>query len=196
MQKKIVDPLLILASSSPRRKDLLKKAGLIFSVVPSSFDEQSVSIGSHEEYVRFLAKEKTAEVSKTYPDKWVLGADTIVVCLDERLEKPKSDKDAKRILNLLSGKKHQVITGYAMSCTAENTVFSEAVTTDVYFKCLTEKEIQWYINTREPFGKAGAYAIQGKGSRFVKAIDGSYTNVVGLPVYEVIEFLLSKKVIQ
>ena len=126
----------------------------------------------------------------------MLGADTIVTCLDERLEKPKSKTDAKRMLKLLSGQMHQVITGYAMSCTAENTVFSEAITTDVYFKCLTDEDIRWYINTREPFGKAGAYAIQGIGSRFVKAIHGSYTNVVGLPVYEVIDFLLSKNIIQ
>ena len=196
MPKKIFDPLIVLASSSPRRKDLLKQAGLTFSVVPSCFDEQSVSIKSHEEFTRLLAKGKAADISKKYTAKWVVGADTIVICKNERLGKPKSKKDAQRMLKLLSGQMHQVITGYAISCIVENILFSDTVTTDVYFKCLTDREIQWYIDTQEPFGKAGAYAIQGIGSRFVKNIHGSYTNVVGLPVYEVIEFLLSKNVIQ
>lgn len=196
MSKKKFDPLLIiLASGSPRRKDLLNQAGLIFSVVPSSFDEQSVCIESNEEFVKTIAEKKAADVSKKHSDKWVIGADTIVTCKNKRLGKPKSKKDARRMLKLLSGKMHHVITGYAVKCSDKNIMFSDTVTTKVYFKSLTDREIKWYIDTKEPFDKAGAYAIQGIGSRFVKTIYGSYTNVVGLPVYEVIEFLASKNVI-
>jgi septum formation protein len=111
------------------------------------------------------------------------------------LGKPSSQDDARKMLQNLSGRTHQVYTGYAIQCIAENHLFSDAVKTDVKFKQLTDQEIEWYIHTKEPFDKAGAYAIQGLGTFLVREINGSYTNVVGLPVCEVIEHLLQQGVI-
>ena len=192
-QKK--DPLIILASESPRRKYLLEQAGLTFTVVPSRFDEGSVEPTTPKQTVTMLADAKAAEVSARYPSSWVIGADTIV-CIDGRiLGKPASEQKACEMLRRLSGRTHQVFTGYSIVCGSKNRHFSDTVTTDVVFKDLTEDEIQWYIRTNEPFDKAGAYAIQGLGTFLVRRINGSYTNVVGLPVCEVIEYLIKEKVI-
>ncbi len=178
---------LILASKSPRRKELLIKAGLSFSVVHSSFDESSAPAVPPEQYVKYLAEAKASDVAGSYPDKWILGADTIVLAGGNILGKPESGRDAFSMLKHLSGRLHHVITGYSICCKQNGYSFTDSVTTEVVFKNLTETEIDWYIGTKEPFGKAGGYAIQGLGSRFVKRINGSYPNVVGLPVYEVIE---------
>lgn len=186
---------LILASKSPRRRYLLEQAGLKFSVTPSDIDETTIPLSSPETYVRRLAEAKAVSVSQKYPDKWVIGADTIVLNNGEILGKPRSEDDARTMLEQLSGQTHQVLTGYAVVCEAKNRKFSETVTTDVLFKHLTDEEIQWYIQTKEPFGKAGSYAIQGIGSFLVKRISGSYTNVVGIPVCEVIEFLIKEEII-
>jgi septum formation protein len=189
------DSLIILASKSPRRRYLLEQAGLVFSVVPSGIDETALPVSSPEIYVREMAEAKAADVSEKYPDKWVIGADTIVLIDGNILGKPGSKAEAYAMLKRLSGKTHQVLTGYAISCKTENLNFSETVKTEVLFKTLTDAEIDWYIHTSEPFDKAGAYAIQGLGTFLVKRINGSYTNVVGLPVCEVVEFLLGKGVI-
>ena len=186
---------LILASRSPRRRFLLKQAGLKFSVIPSKFDENSVTLSSPESYVRLLAEGKAKDISMQYPDSWIIGADTIVFIDNSILGKPDSRAEARKMLKRLSGKIHQVITGYCICCRAKDRFFSETVKTDVYFKKLTEKEIDWYINSGEPFDKAGAYAIQGIGTFLVKRINGSYTNVVGLPVCEVLGFLISEGII-
>jgi nucleoside triphosphate pyrophosphatase len=185
-------PVLILASSSPRRSYLLRQAGLKFTVIPSDFDENSVSLSSPETYVKVLAEAKATDVSKTYPESWVIGADTIVVINGTILGKPDSKEQARTMLKRLSGKTHQVYTGYCICCHAKERSFSNTVKTDVFFKNLADNEIEWYINTSEPFDKAGAYAIQGLGTFIVKSIKGSYTNVVGLPVCEVIEFLIQE----
>ncbi len=185
----------ILASKSPRRRYLLEQAGLKFSVMPSHIDETKIPLSSPEIYVRILSEAKAGSVSQKYPDKWVIGADTIVLNNGEILGKPQSKDDARTMLKQLSGQTHQVLTGYAVACKAKNRKFSETVKTDVLFKHLTDEEIQWYIQTKEPFGKAGSYAIQGIGSFLVKSIRGSYTNVVGLPVCEVIEFLIKEEII-
>jgi septum formation protein len=124
-----------------------------------------------------------------------VGADTIVRIEGTILGKPKSRDDAREMLNRLSGKTHQVLTGFAVCCENRSFNHSETVTTDVQFKALTPKEIEWYIHTQEPFDKAGAYAIQGLGTFLVKRINGSYTNVVGLPVCEVIDVLLKEGII-
>ena len=187
-------PRLILASSSPRRSYLLDQAGLTFTVIPSSFDENSVSLSTPEIYVKALAEAKAADVSKAYPESWVIGADTIVVIDGKILGKPDSKEQARTMLKSLSGKTHQVHTGYCICCRAKERTFSNTVKTDVLFKNLADNEIEWYINTSEPFDKAGAYAIQGLGTFIVKSIKGSYTNVVGLPVCEVIEFLIEEGV--
>jgi septum formation protein len=186
---------LILASKSPRRRYLLEQAGLKFSVMPSNIDETKIPLSSPETYVRHLSEAKADSISQQYPDKWVIGADTIVLNNGEILGKPQSEDDARTMLKQLSGQTHQVLTGYAVVCKAKNRKFSETIKTDVLFKYLTDEEIQWYIQTKEPFGKAGSYAIQGIGSFLVKSICGSYTNVVGLPVCEVIEFLIKEEII-
>jgi len=189
------DPLLILASKSPRRRYLLEQAGLKFSVIPSSIDETTIPLCEPETYVRILSEAKARDISRKYPEKWVIGADTIVLKNSNMLGKPKSRDEARTMLTLLSGQTHQVLTGYAVCCKAKNKMFSETVKTDVRFKNLTRDEIEWYIHTKEPFDKAGSYAIQGLGTFLVKSINGSYTNVVGLPVCEVIELLIDEGVV-
>jgi len=189
-------PVIILASKSPRRRYLLEQAGLSFSVVPSDIDETRVPISSPETYVRILSELKADNVSERYPEKWVIGADTIVLKNGAVLGKPASMDEARTMLKQLSGQTHQVLTGYAICCKAKNRKFSETIKTDVLFKHLTDEEIEWYIHTKEPFDKAGSYAIQGLGTFIVKSIRGSYTNVVGLPVCEVIEFLIKEGIIQ
>jgi septum formation protein len=196
MNKPYDRPKLILASKSPRRSDLLKQAGLTFSIIPSEFDESSVTMSDPESYVRTLAKSKATDISKKHPDCWVLGADTIVLIDDSILGKPGSKEEARSMLKQLSGKTHQVITGYCLCCQTTNDIIAEAVKTDVRFKTLSDAEIEWYIQTGEPFDKAGAYAIQGIGTLLVKSINGSYTNVVGLPVCEVIEFLINRGIME
>jgi len=189
------DSMIILASKSPRRRYLLQQAGLSFRVIPSSIDETSVTISSPETYVRLLSEAKANDVAVKYPDKWVIGADTIVLQEGTMLGKPRSQTEARAMIKRLSGQTHQVLTGYSICCKAKSRCFSETIKTDVLFKNLTDEEIEWYIQTKEPFDKAGAYAIQGLGTFLVKSINGSYTNVVGLPVCEVIEFLLKEGVI-
>lgn len=189
------EPLLILASKSPRRRYLLEQAGLVFSVIPSSIDETRIPLSAPETYVRALSEAKARDISRKHPEKWVIGADTIVLQNKDILGKPGSRDEARTMLRQLSGQTHQVLTGYAVCCRAKNKMFSETVKTDVLFKHLTSEEIEWYIHTKEPFDKAGSYAIQGLGTFLVKSINGSYTNVVGLPVCEVIEFLIKEGII-
>ena len=196
MNKPHDHPKLILASKSPRRKDLLEQAGLTFSIIPNDFDESSVTMSDPVSYVQALAKAKAIDVSKKYADSWVLGADTIVLIDGCILGKPGSIDEARSMLKKLSGKMHQVITGYCLCRQTENDIISGTVKTNVRFKTLRDAEIEWYIQTGEPFDKAGAYAIQGIGAFLVKSIDGSYTNVVGLPVCEVIEHLINEGVVE
>jgi septum formation protein len=187
---------LILASKSPRRSELLEQAGLTFSVIPSDFDESTVALSDPNSYVTTLAESKALDISAKHPGAWVIGADTIVLIDHKILGKPGSSKEAQNMLERLSDKTHQVLTGYCICCEKKNRVFSETVKTDVRFKKLADAEIKWYIQTGEPFDKAGAYAIQGIGTFLVKSIIGSYTNVVGLPVCEVIECLTKEGVIR
>jgi septum formation protein len=196
MKNSATGPKLILASRSPRRRNLLEQAGIEFSVIPSSFDENSVKLSAPDVYARQLAESKARDISGQYPASWVIGADTIVFIDDTILGKPGSKSEARTMLKSLSGKTHQVLTGYCVCCQKIDWFFSDAVKTDVRFKKLTENEIDWYINSGEPFGKAGAYAIQGIGAFLVKRIEGSYTNVVGLPLCEVVELLINEKIIE
>ncbi len=146
-------------------------------------------------YVRTLAESKAIAISEKHPDSWVIGADTIVLIEHRVLGKPDSKDAARDMLRRLSGKSHQVLTGYCICHKREDRLFSDTVKTDVRFKNLSDPEIEWYIQTGEPFDKAGAYGIQGIGSFLVKSINGSYTNVVGLPVCEVIDFLIKEGVL-
>jgi len=196
MKNPATGPKVILASQSPRRRYLLEQAGIEFSVIPSRFDESSLELSSPDVYVRQLAESKARDISEQYPDSWVIGADTIVFIDGTILGKPGSESEARTMLKSLSGKTHQVLTGYCICCHRIGRLFSDATKTDVRFKKLTEREINWYIKSGEPFGKAGAYAIQGIGTFLVRRINGSYTNVVGLPVCEVAEFLINEKIIE
>jgi septum formation protein len=189
-------PQLILASQSPRRRYLLEQAGLTFAVIPSTFDEDSVQLTDPADYVKTLAEAKATEISHQYPDSWTIGADTIVTLDDAILGKPGDPRDARQMLERLSGQLHRVFTGYAIVCKNKQACISDAVKTDVQFKDLTTDEIDWYIQTGEPFDKAGAYAIQGLGTFLVRRINGSYTNVVGLPVCELIEALIKIGVVK
>lgn len=192
---KDLPPKLILASQSPRRKYLLEQAGLEFEVIPSAFKESSVAISDPDTYVTKLAEGKATAVAEIYPESWVIGADTIVWSQGNILGKPGSEDEARAMLKQLSGRNHQVFTGYAFVCCSKGRNVSSATRTDVLFKNLSDTEIDWYVQSGEPFDKAGAYAIQGIGTFLVRSISGSYTNVVGLPVCEVIEFLLEEGIV-
>ncbi len=187
---------LILASRSPRRSYLLEQAGLVFTIRPSDIDESALPVCAPGPYARQLAEIKTADIAAKHPDCWVIGADTIVVIDGDILGKPDSMGAARRMLRQLSGQTHQVITGFAIFCEAETHRYSDTISTEVTFKALSDEEIEWYIQTNEPFDKAGAYAIQGIGTFLVRSIHGSYTNVVGLPVCEVIEHLIGEGVVK
>ena len=195
MKKPDKQPRLILASKSPRRRNLLEQAGLEFTVVPSEFDEGSVNLSSPETYVKCLAESKAQDIAQQHPDSWIIGADTIVLINHTILGKPASGDEARMMLESLSGKIHRVLTGYCICHKNKACIFSEIVSTEVLFKQLTRREIDWYIRSGEPFDKAGAYAIQGLGTFLVKRINGSYTNVVGLPVCEVLDFLVKHGVV-
>jgi septum formation protein len=187
---------IILASQSPRRRYLLEQAGLTFTVIPGTVDESRIPITAPANYARVLAEAKAADTAGSHPGSWIIGADTIVHIDDMILGKPGSRDDARSMLNRLSGQTHEVLTGYCIRCKALDRKFSETVATEVLFKQLSARETEWYIHTDEPFDKAGAYAIQGLGTFLVKSVNGSYTNVVGLPVCEVIEFLIKENVIR
>jgi len=196
MVKKTQKGRIILASQSPRRKYLLSQAGLEFDVLPSDIDEGSLPMDKPGPYTCKLSQAKAKEIAVSNPDCWVIAADTIVVIGDEILGKPEGLDAARSMLRRLSGQTHQVYTGYTICCELAGKTITDSVCTDVIFKELSDEEIEWYVHTTEPFDKAGAYAIQGLGTFLVKRINGSYTNVVGLPVCEVIEYLISEKVVR
>ena len=174
---------LILASASPRRKELLDQVGIKYEVIPSSVEEHIEDIdGTPAEKAENLAYFKAMDVATKLNDCLVLGADTIVVIDNEILGKPIDLVDAKRMLIKLSGKEHKVITGVALIDTNKNVEMISHETTSVKFRVLTSKMIDSYIATQEPMGKAGAYAIQGFGALLIEGINGCYSNVVGLPL--------------
>ncbi len=187
---------LILASASPRRQELLRSAGVPLQVVPGNTDESFHPGEQPEKHVLRLARAKAQEIAKQFPDRWILAADTEVVIDGQVLGKPKDAKEARKMLWLLSGREHRVITGYCLLQAAEGKGKEGQVTTRVYFKRLAPAEIRWYISTGEPFDKAGGYAIQGRGAFMIKRIAGSYTNVVGLPLCEVMEALKETKAVK
>ena len=180
---------LILASESPRRYELLKQVGLDFDVIPSGIEEDYIKGESPRKHVLRLAEAKALDVGNQHPDRWIIAADTIV-CVDHSiLGKPKSREEAKKMLRRLSGKGHRVLTGFSVHHLKKRKGDREAVQTAVRVKKLTQAEMEWYIRTGEPFDKAGGYAVQGIGSFMIESIKGSYTNVVGLPIYELIQML-------
>ena len=176
-------PLFILASKSPRRKELLKNIGLEAEIIPANVDESALGMLSPEKLVTQLALLKASDVARSFRgDTYVIGADTVVVSDGKVFGKPENIEDAKRMLSLLSGNTHSVYTGYCVVCCKDGTSVSKYEKTDVTFRELSQAEIDAYVKTREPMDKAGAYGIQEKGSIFIEKINGDYFNVVGLPV--------------
>jgi septum formation protein len=175
----MVKNVLVLASQSPRRAEILRQAGIRFVVRAVSVDETPQSGETPEDYVRRLAEAKARAVPAG-PDEIVLGADTTVVVDDELLAKPADAIDARRMLTALSGRRHEVITGICLR-RGEEQICDHAVTT-VWFAPLSEQEIDEYVASGEPMDKAGAYAVQGAASKFIPRIEGCYYNVMGLPV--------------
>ncbi|MBX9603555.1 MAG: Maf family protein [Bryobacteraceae bacterium] len=171
--------MLILASQSPRRRELLQAAGIPFQIRVSPVEEKHVAGESPEAYVLRLSRAK-AEAAGLRPGETVLGADTVVVLDGHILEKPVDYADACRMLRMLSGRDHAVITGVCLI--SDSRVIQDSVTTRVVFGPLSDREIEEYAASGEPMDKAGAYAIQGLASKFIERIEGDYTNVVGLPV--------------
>lgn len=186
---------IILASGSPRRRELLADLGLDFEVHPSSAEEPAPSPDEAPmDYVKRMAEMKTLDIAVHFADKPVLGADTIVVLDGRIMGKPKDSDDALEMLTTLSGRTHQVITGFCLSLPGGETTM-KAISTDVEMRISSEAELKGYIETGEPMDKAGAYAIQGIGTFLVIGIQGSYTNVVGLPVARVLDTLIETKIV-
>ena len=181
---------LILASKSPRRYDLLKQMDLNFEVIPSTVEEVFAQVESPREHVIRLAEAKALDVANRFPENWVIGADTIVYVDGIILGKPKSREEALEMLRLISGKEHRVLTGVSVRHFKKGKSECETVETAVRVKTLSQAEMDWYVRTGEPFDKAGGYGIQGIGSFMIESINGSYTNVVGLPLCELIQMLI------
>jgi len=181
---------IILASSSPRRKELLQSVGIKFEIIAPLSDESLLHNENSKDYALRLALEKAISVSQNLDgDFLVIGADTIVVVDDEILGKPLNEEDARVMLSRISGREHHVLTAFSIAKPKDTIFHSQVVDTKVRVKTLEPEEIEGYIKTGEPMDKAGAYGIQGIGAFLVKGIEGSYTNVVGLPLVEVLEAL-------
>ena len=182
---------LVLASASPRRAELLRAAGIDFDVIPANVDETLQPDESARDYVARLAEEKARGIYTEDGQRTVLAADTVVVVDSQILGKPIDEADARRMLRLLSGRTHDVLTGVSIFHSG-GIVDTRVDVTRVEFAPLSESDIDWYVSTGEPLDKAGAYAVQGLASRFVTGIAGSYSNVVGLPVALVHQMLTTK----
>ena len=207
--------MLVLASASPRRQELLSNAGILFTVQPADVDETPLPGESARTCAERLAKEKALKIARHHPQVHVLGADTVVVVDDQILNKPVDVEDAVRMLRLLSGRVHQVITGvclvnpvgapepsglakppapahYTVFTTDDRQLLLASETTSVTMSEISKAEIREYVATGEPMDKAGAYAIQGRASRWIPRIEGDYSNVVGLPISLVHRMLTGK----
>ena len=195
---KTLQPL-ILASESPRRKRLLESVGVEFEAHPSRINESVRAECPGEnpaEIAQRCACRKAGSVSPLHPSAWVLGADTMVVLDGLIFGKPSIPVEAVQMLDMLSDKTHEVITGICLIRPGGNLCRSAAITTLVRFKSISTREIEAYVKTGEPMDKAGSYGIQGKGAFLVRSIKGSYTNVVGLPLCETIDWLIDENIIE
>ena len=182
---------IILASASPRRKELLEKLDLDFSVCPADIDDSLLPDEDAAMYPLRTAVQKAMAVAKTAEDALVIAADTVVAVDDDILGKPRDEAEAKAMLQRLSGREHIVITGIGVVDTASGRTLSATEQTIVYFHPLRDEEIDAYIATGECMDKAGSYGIQGKGSLLVRKIDGDYFNVMGLPLSRLYRLLLN-----
>jgi len=172
----------ILASQSPRRRELLASIGAEFDVMPSAIPEVRAAGESPEEYVARLSREKAQALAEKHPDRWVIAADTTVLLGEELLEKPIDAEDAKRMLAVIEGKTHVVYSGVTLMNLEKKHRDTRVAESEVRMLPLSPEDIAWYVATGEPLDKAGAYAVQGIGALFIDSIHGSYTNVVGLPL--------------
>jgi septum formation protein len=173
---------IILASASPRRKELLEKIGLKFKVEPSNYEEAISSKLKPHEFAKWLSFKKAKAVASHHQNALVIAADTVAVLKGKILGKPHTETEAKKMLATISGKSHSVITGFTIIDTENNKALSRSVETKVHMKKLTPDEIDVYVKSKEPLDKAGGYAIQGLGSVIVEKIEGDYFNVMGLPL--------------
>lgn len=180
---------IILASASVRRRELLRQLGIRVEVISSLVEEEPFQGETTEDHVIRLAEEKARDVANRHPGRWIIGADTIVFIDGELLGKPRDRKEAEVMLMRLSGKEHRVYTGLCVISPDGQRKEGVSVMTKVLMKRLSRSEIEGYLRTGEPFDKAGGYAIQGIGGGLVKEIHGSYSNVVGLPLCELVEIL-------
>lgn len=187
---------IILASESPRRKDLLQRMGLEFTVIPSGLVEMPPMGDSPCAYVSRMAMEKAVHVGQSYPTHVVIGADTIVVCEGHIMGKPGSVKEASLMLSRLANKWHEVWTGLCVTVRNQHVEIVKAIRSRVCFRDLSLADIETYVATGEPMDKAGAYAIQGKGGALVKSIEGSFHNIIGLPTLELGKILLDLGVLK
>lgn len=172
---------MILASNSPRRREILENFGFSLKIISKNIDETSSKEDVKEKIID-IAQQKVMAVALDYPDENVVGADTVVVVDGRILGKPHSREEAFEMLKSLSGKSHEVITAYSFINLNKQISYSDAEVTKVFFKPLSDEEINWYISTKEPMDKAGAYGIQGKGALFVEKIEGDFFSVMGFPL--------------
>ena len=172
----------ILASASPRRRELLTSIGLDFDVEPSHVPEEHQPSEAPETYVARLSRDKANAVAAKHPSQWVIAADTTVLLRDRLLEKPADKADAVRMLSLIAGQTHIVYTGVTLQNLDRQYRETRVAESEVRMLPLSPREVEWYVATGEPLDKAGAYAVQGIGAMFIESIHGSYTNVVGLPL--------------
>ena len=180
-------PPIILASASPRRRDLLQNLGLTFDIIPADIDETPLEGETPEALVSRLSTLKAAVIAATHPDALVIAADTVVILEGDVLNKPKDSEENKRFIERLSGRTHRVYTGHAAQRGEEVAVC--VISTEVRFRDLSEREVDWYVATGEGMDKAGGYAIQGYGAALVREIHGCYFNVVGLSVANLAELV-------
>ncbi len=179
----------ILASASPRRRELLASIGLDFEVLPSHVPEVHQEGEAPEEYVARLSRDKARALASEHPDRWIIAADTTVLLGEELLEKPADAADAARMLGTIAGKTHVVYTGVTVENVSRDYRETRVAESEVRMLPLAPDEIEWYVRTGEPLDKAGAYAVQGIGAMFIDSIHGSYTNVVGLPLATLFQML-------
>ena len=184
---------MILASNSPRRKEILENFGFNLKVITKNIDE----VSDEEDIIKRIediARKKVLAVAEVYPNEFVVGADTVVVVDDKILGKPKDKKDIYEMLHSLSGRSHKVITSFSFVNISKNISISDSEVSEVYFKNITDEEISWYIDTKEPFDKAGSYGIQGNGSYFVERIDGDFFAVMGFPIGKFVRTLVKNNI--
>lgn len=183
------DERIILASSSPRRRELLSGIGLAFEVIPSHVPEVHEEGEPPEVYVSRLSRSKAEAIATQHPGAWVIAADTTVILDDELLEKPVDRADAARMLATIAGRTHIVYTGVTLQKLNGDWCETSVAESEVRMLPLTAEDIDWYVETGEPMDKAGSYAVQGVGAMFIDSIHGSYTNVVGLPLATLFQML-------